>query len=88
MPVEVDLQGNGTSVLAMLVETLDDGRMVIFVPGAPAVTLGTIHLVPSQRVKRLETSTASLAAVVSQWGIGATELTGKPGDTQVEGRSG
>ena len=73
-PVEVDLQGNGSSVLALLMETLEDGRVVIFIPGAPAVTLGTIHLVPRERVKNLNASTAALAGVVSQWGAGATDL--------------
>jgi len=73
-PVEADLQGNGSAVLAILMETLDDGRLVIFVPGAPAVTLGTVHLVPAERVKSLPSSTASLAGVISQWGVGTREL--------------
>lgn len=77
-PVEADLTGSGTSVLAMLMETLPDGRKVIFVPSAPAVTLGTIQLVPADRVKELNVSTASLAGVVSQWGAGAKDLVKQP----------
>jgi uncharacterized membrane protein len=72
--VEADLAGNGTSVLAMLMETLPDGRQVIFVPGAPAVTLGTIYLVPAERVTHLSASSAALAGVVSQWGAGASDI--------------
>ena len=72
--VEVNLQGSGTTVLGFLMETLDDGRQVIFIPSAPAVTLGTIHIVPAERVRLLDSSVASVAGAISQWGVGTREL--------------
>jgi uncharacterized membrane protein len=72
--VEVNLHSADTAVLGWLMETLQDGRKVVFVPSAPAVTLGTIHIVPPDRVTLLDSSVASIAHVVSQWGVGAGEL--------------
>ena len=39
-PVEVNLYGDGTCQYGFLMETLTDGRHIIFIPSAPAVTLG------------------------------------------------
>ena len=72
--VEIDLQGSGTAALGFLMETLDDGRLVVFIPGAPAVTLGAIHIVPAERVRVLDTSIPSMANVSSQWGVGTRDL--------------
>lgn len=72
--VEVNLHSEDTAVLGWLMETLRDGRKVVFVPTAPAVTLGAIHIVPPERVRLLDSSVASIAHVVSQWGAGANEL--------------
>ena len=72
--VEVNLQGSGTTVLGLLMETLEDGRQVVFIPGAPAVTLGTVHIVPADRVHPLQGSVASVANVLSQWGAGTRDL--------------
>ncbi len=82
---EADLQGNGTCVLGLLMETLPDGRQVIFVPSAPAVTLGSIHIVAAERVRFIEGSVASLATAVSQWGVGTTEAL-QPPETPSSGK--
>lgn len=72
--VEVDLTGSGCTVLGFLMESLPDGRQVIFVPGAPAVTLGAVHIVPPGRVYPLGSSVASVANAISQWGMGTADL--------------
>lgn len=72
--VEVDLQGNGASVLGLLMESLEDGRQVVFVPGSPAVTLGTVHIVPADRIKLLEVGVGSVANAISQWGVGTRDV--------------
>ena len=77
--VEVNLHSTDTAVLGWLMETLEDGRKVVFIPSAPAVTLGAIHIVPPERVTLLDSSVASVAHVVSQWGVGAGEVFAKGG---------
>ena len=72
--VEVNLYNQDTGVLGLLMETLPDGRQVVFVPSAPAITLGTVHVVAADRVKLLDAGVAGLANTVSQWGLGASEL--------------
>lgn len=72
--VEVDLHGSGTCMLGVIMETLPDGRQVVFVPAAPAVTLGQVHIVSAERVRALDATVGSLANAISQWGVGAGEV--------------
>jgi len=74
VPAEVDLYGDGSAVMAMLVDRLPDGRLVVFVPAAPATTVGQLHLVPRERVRRLEVSLTDFAGCIGQWGVGAGRL--------------
>jgi len=69
-PVEVDIQGCGTSVWGFLMETLDDGRQVVFVPSSPAMTIGQTYLVPPERVTLLERP-RDVVNALGQWGLGA-----------------
>ncbi len=71
--VEVNLYNNDVAVLALLMETLPDGRRVVYVPSAPAVTMGAVHVVSAERVKLLDVSVAAIANTVSQWGLGASD---------------
>lgn len=71
--VEADIQGSGAPVWGFLMETLDDGRHVVFVPSSPALTVGQTYLVPPERVTPLEQSRAVVNAL-GQWGVGAGEI--------------
>lgn len=73
-PVEADIHGSGATMLGFLVETLADGRHVVFVPSSPAVTLGHTYLVSPERVRLLDTSITPVVNAISQWGVGAGEL--------------
>jgi len=73
-PVEVDLQGTGTCMLGFLMETLPDGRYVVFVPSAPAMTLGQVYIVPPERVKLLGAPLTAIVNAVTQWGTGAGDI--------------
>lgn len=72
--VEVDLHGSGTSMLGILIETLPDTRQVIFVPSAPAVTLGNVYIVHAHQVRLTDSTVTSFANVITQWGLGTTDL--------------
>lgn len=73
MPVEADINNSGAPVWGFLMETLDDGRHVVFVPTSPALTVGNTYLVPPDRVTLLDDSMAVVNAL-SQWGVGASEV--------------
>lgn len=72
-PVEVDIHGSGASVWGFLMETLDDGRHVVFVPSSPALTIGQTYLVRPERVTPLDRPMAVVNAL-SQWGVGASAV--------------
>jgi uncharacterized membrane protein len=72
--VEVNLYGDGSCQLGFLIETLRDTRCVIFIPGAPAATLGQTYIVPEERVKLLNAPLPSVVNCITQWGTGAREL--------------
>jgi uncharacterized membrane protein len=49
-------------------------RNVVFIPSAPAVTLGQIYIIPAERVKLLDCSMTSVVNTITQWGVGASEI--------------
>lgn len=59
--------------LGFLMETLADGRRVIFVPGVPSALVGTMHIVPNERVQLLDMSVASALDVLGRLGVGLRE---------------
>ncbi|MEH6590649.1 MAG: DUF502 domain-containing protein [Halioglobus sp.] len=73
-PAEIDLQGTGACMYGFVMEVLPDGRNVVFIPSAPAVTLGQIHIVPVARVNLLNSSMASVVNTITQWGAGAGDI--------------
>jgi uncharacterized membrane protein len=72
--VEVNLYGDGACQFGFLIETLADTRHVVFIPGAPAATLGQTYIVPPERVKLLDAALPSVVNCITQWGTGAGEL--------------
>lgn len=74
--VLVHLHGPGSAVLGLLMEELADGMLAVFVPSAPAATVGSLHVVARDRVTRLETGAVEVLNCASQWGIGAGKALG------------
>ncbi|WP_279244855.1 hypothetical protein [Candidatus Litorirhabdus singularis] len=73
-PAEIDLHGSGTCMLGFLMETLPDGRCVVFIPSAPAVTLGQAYIVAAERVRMLDVPITTVVNTVTQWGAGAGDI--------------
>ena len=73
-PVEADVHGSGAPMFGFLMETLADGRHIIFIPTSPAITLGHTYIVPPERVKILDTSVSTVVNALTQWGAGAREI--------------
>jgi uncharacterized membrane protein len=73
-PVEADVHGSGARMFGFLMETLADGRHVVFVPSAPTVTVGHTYIIPPDRVVVLNTSITNVVNTLTQWGAGAGEI--------------
>ncbi len=73
-PAEINLYGDGACQYGFLIEVLQDGRYVVFIPGAPAVTLGQTFIVPAERVKLLDTPITTVVNTITQWGKGANDI--------------
>ena len=71
-PAEINLYGGDSRQYALVVEELPDGRMVIFLPSAPAATIGQIHVLPRSAVTLLDAPVQDVLNAVTQWGAGAS----------------
>lgn len=59
--------------LGFLMETLADGRHVIFLPGVPRALVGTLHLVAADRVQILAMPVSMALDVLGRLGVGLGE---------------
>jgi len=63
-----------TRVLAFIVEEHDSGDVTVFVPAAPTPAMGTIHILPRERIRKLDASMAEIANCLADYGIGVGKL--------------
>jgi uncharacterized membrane protein len=63
-------------LIAFDIERLDDGREVLFLPGAPDAWSGSVVLVESERIAPLEVDLATLANAQQRLGQGTAALLG------------
>ena len=73
-PAEVDLYGSDTRMIAFVIEELPDDRYAVFVPSAPALTVGNVFILPASSVTLLDKSAKLAIDAVTQWGSGASLL--------------
>ena len=74
--VMVRLHGPGSAVFGLMMEENQNGVLTVFLPSAPAVTVGSLHVVERDRVTFLEASTPDVINSISQWGIGSRKILG------------
>jgi len=74
--VMVCLHGPGSAVFGLLMEEHENGVLTVFLPSAPALTVGSLHVVERDRVTFLEANTVDVANCISQWGIGSEKALG------------
>lgn len=72
----VRLYGPGTAVLGFIMEENENGSLTVFVPSAPALTVGSLHVVDRERVTILEAGIMDVTNCISQWGIGLQKILG------------
>jgi uncharacterized membrane protein len=74
----IDLYGPGSAVMGFVMEELASGESVVFVPLAPTLTIGSVHVVAADRVRLLD-SAVGVTQSISQWGVGARKaVEGEP----------
>ncbi len=61
-------------VPAFIVEELEDGRYIIFVPSVPTPAAGAIYIIARERVHLVDVPFAKAVRVISKWGAGAGDL--------------
>ena len=61
-------------VPAFVVEELDDGRYVIFVPSVPTPAAGAIYIMARERVHLVDMPFTRAVSIISKWGAGAGDL--------------
>jgi len=74
---QIQLYGPGTWVFGFVMETNEDNLVTVFVPSSPALTMGNIHLVESDRIKILDTKPTDLMTCISEWGTGSNIVINK-----------
>ena len=84
-PIEVSLYNTDAVSLGLLVETLADGRCVVFVPSAPVATVGAVHIVLPGQIKKLDANVADTLTAITQWGVDTTLLYPNPIESQTGG---
>ena len=75
-PALITLSAPGTAVLGFIMEDEGDPYLTVFVPTAPIMTAGAIHVVERSRVRPIEGSSMDAANCVTQWGLGLKEFRG------------
>jgi uncharacterized membrane protein len=61
-------------VPAFVVEHHEDGRYTVFVPSSPTPGVGSVYILPKERVHLVDVPLLRAARCVSQWGVGSGEL--------------
>src|SRR5207244_12269458 len=61
-------------VPAFVVERHDDGRYTVFVPSSPTPGVGSVYILPKERVHLVDVPFLKAARCVSKWGAGSGEL--------------
>jgi uncharacterized membrane protein len=61
-------------VPGFIIEEIDDGRFVVFVPSVPTPFAGAIYIIDPKRVHPLDVPFAQAAKTVARWGSGSREL--------------
>jgi uncharacterized membrane protein len=59
--------------LGFLMDTLSDGRYVVFIPGVPRALVGTLHIIAADRVHVLAMTVSAALEALGRLGVGLRE---------------
>ncbi len=77
-PALVALLGPGTGVFCVVMEDNGDDTVTVFVPSAPTMAVGMVHVVEKARVTALKANLSDLSTCISQWGVGSRKILVRP----------
>ena len=60
-------------MLGLITETLNDGRYFIYIPFAPVLNIGQVHIVPKENVTILDISIKSATDIITRIGFDANK---------------
>lgn len=72
--VEVDLFGTSNRVLGIVIDTLPDGRMIVYTPSSPVITVGQLVIVEKENARILDASITDTLNCLSQMGLEAEKI--------------
>ncbi len=75
-PALITLMAPGTAVLGFVMEDEGDAFVTVFIPSAPVLTAGAVHVVERSRVQFIEGTSMGAANCIAQWGLGLKEFRG------------
>ena len=59
---------------ALVMEAFADGRLLVFVPGAPAPMSGALYVFAPERIRYLDVPLLPFLKAISSWGLGLREM--------------
>jgi uncharacterized membrane protein len=62
-------------VPAFIIEEIDEGHYVVFVPSVPTPLAGAVYILESNRVHPIDVPFTQALSVIAHWGQGSKELT-------------
>ena len=68
----------GSRQIGFLVEEHSSGEVMVFIPAAPAVSVGAVQVVKAELVEKLDVSMRKVFDCITQLGIGPSTLTSMP----------
>jgi uncharacterized membrane protein len=69
--------GEGSECFVLVTEDHGDGRLTIFIPGAPNASSGSVRIVRQNLVRILNVRITEISLALQQWGIGAQKTLAK-----------
>ncbi len=75
-PVVVKL-GNSRQI-GFLVEEYPTGEAAVFIPLAPVLSIGSVHIVPAEHAERLNATLSEVADCITNAGFGSARVVSAP----------
>ena len=72
--VEVDLYGTKNKVLGLLTERMVDGRLMVYIPFAPLLNIGQVHIIAEENAKVLDISVMDATEIITRIGFEANKF--------------
>ena len=64
--------------MGFLVEQCPSGEVAVFIPLAPALSLGSVHIIPAEHAERLNATLSQVADCITKVGFGSAQVLSAP----------